>query len=57
VYEQARSYHRLGQLAAAANDRSAARRHWGRALDGYRQVGAPQAAEIARQLESLDRRG
>jgi len=53
-YEQARAHHRLGQLAAAAGDRDSAREHLARAVDRYRQLGAPQAAEVQTELDNLD---
>jgi DNA-binding SARP family transcriptional activator len=54
-YEQARAHHRLGQLAAAAANRDAAREHWTEAVTRYRRLGVPQAAEVQQEISNLDR--
>jgi tetratricopeptide (TPR) repeat protein len=54
-YEQARAHYRLGQLALAARDPSAAREHWTQALERYQMLGVPQATQTRRELDDLDR--
>jgi DNA-binding SARP family transcriptional activator len=54
TFEHARARHRLGQLAADAGDPDQARRHWTRALDDYRRLGAPQAIDLHARLTHLD---
>lgn len=53
-FEQARAHHRLGELAAGAGDPDTAREHWAYALDRYRLLGVPQAAEVQAALEDLE---
>ena len=53
-FEQARAHHRLGEIAAAAGDRDTAREHWAYALDRYRLLGVPQAAEVETALAGLE---
>jgi DNA-binding SARP family transcriptional activator/tetratricopeptide (TPR) repeat protein len=54
VFEHARAHHGLGDLAASAHDRVAARAHWTRAWDGYRRLRASQADDLRRSLDALD---
>lgn len=53
IFERARAHDRLGQLAAEQGVLDQAREHWTQALDDYRQLGAPQAAELRIRLSDL----
>lgn len=50
IFERARAQHHLGELAAAAGDGYEARRQWTLALEAYRTLQAPQAAQVGALL-------
>ncbi|NUT49183.1 MAG: ATP-binding protein [Saccharothrix sp.] len=52
-HEQARAWHDLGTLAAAAGRGSDAAGHWQRALTLYRAMGSPREAAVAADLRRL----
>jgi tetratricopeptide (TPR) repeat protein/transcriptional regulator with XRE-family HTH domain len=53
-FELARAHQGLGALAEAAGDRSSAASHWAQALDRFRRLGVPEAADVQRALDELN---
>jgi tetratricopeptide (TPR) repeat protein len=51
-YEQARALAAIAAVRAAAGDTAEAQRYWRQARDIYRELGLPDADEIARQIPS-----